>query len=191
MNLVCEIEDNYAFTLVLGISDIGMLLHACPILFWWIPQHCGCNPHFRALNFCNPRPTFTQFHWTTKVNMRRRVSITWLDLPSPVKEVGPTNWPLNDISQHPSGLQDTQGPKKSHPRWQNLELRVLLIDLGSQPHAWQGLGAVKGLQPHAQDYLSVVVAQIFQFRGYGPKIWAKFQAASRPLPRTTWDFLEW
>lgn len=83
----------------------------------------------------------------------------WLNLQDLVKEVGPTNWPQTDNSQHPLGLQDTQGPK-DHPKWLDPNMGLFFIDIDSQSHSWQVLGVVEGFQPYAQDYLSVVMTQL-------------------------------
>lgn len=78
-----------------------------------------------------PPPTFTQFHWPSRVNMRPRVTMTWPSIQAIVMEGGLTNWQLTTSLR----LQDTQGVK-DHPMWPDLELGLFFITLSSQPHAW-------------------------------------------------------
>jgi len=57
---------------------------------------------------------------------------------------------------------------------QTLSKGSFVTTLIPQWHAWQGLGVVIVLQPHAQHCLHEVIAKRLKFRGYGPKIWATF-----------------
>jgi len=89
--------------------------------------------------------------------MRREVIMIWPNLQALVMEARLTTetyWPQIEILQ---GLQDTRG-LNNHPRWPNPELDSFVSDLDSQLHAQSCMSVVVTLQPHAQAYLSVIVA---------------------------------